>query len=166
MMTRSLAVLGSLAIFAAAAAAGQETVRVEPMDLEGPRPLAAQTASAVVRDYLEAWQSLNAALDRNQTDLLSQDFTGIALDKFSATVAEQARLGIRTRYLPRAHDIQIVFYSPEGLSVQLIDNLEYAVQLIDHEKVVATEPVHTRYVAVLTPAEVRWKVRVLQAGPQ
>ncbi len=146
--------------------ADQATVHVEPAIVQGPRPLAKETASAVVRDYLEAWQSLSAALEQNRAELLDQDFTGIAKDKFTETIHQQTQAGIRTRYQERSHDIQIIFYSPEGLSIQLVDNIEYDVQLLDHEKVQATVPVHTRYIAVLTPAEVRWRVRVLQAEPK
>ena len=154
-----------LAVFAASGAFGADngSVQIEPTNMQGPRPLAKQTATAVVRDYLEAWQSLNAALEQNRTDLLNQDFVGTARDKFAETIEEQGRLGIRTRYQVRSHDIRIVFYSPEGLSIQLVDDIEYDEQLLDHEKVQATVQVHARYIAVLTPAEVRWRVRVLQA---
>jgi hypothetical protein len=120
----------------------------------------------VVRDYLRAWQSLSTALEQNRADLLNQDFVGAAKDKFAETIEEQAKLGIHTRYQERSHDISIIFYSPEGLSIQLVDNIEYDVQLLDHEKVQTTQLVRARYVAVLTPAEVRWRVRVLQAEPQ
>jgi hypothetical protein len=105
-------------------------------------------------------------MEQNRAVLLTQDFVGNARDKFTATIDEQSKLGLSTRYQERSHDIQVTFYSPEGLSIQLVDNIEYDVQLLDHGKVQATEPVHARYVAVLTPAEVRWKVRVLQAEPQ
>jgi hypothetical protein len=144
----------------------QGSVKVEPSVLQGPRPLAKQTETAVVRDYLEAWQSLSAALEQNRTELLSQDFVGTARDKFAQTIEEQAKLGIRTRYQERSHDIRIVFYSPDGLSIQLVDNIEYQVQLLDHEKTQTTQVIRARYVAVLTPAEVRWRVRVLQTDSQ
>jgi hypothetical protein len=98
--------------------------------------------------------------------LLSQDFVGTARDKFAQTIEEQAKLGIRTRYQERSHDIRIVFYSPDGLSIQLVDNIEYQVQLLDHEKTQTTQVIRARYVAVLTPAEVRWRVRVLQTDSQ
>jgi len=75
-------------------------------------------------------------------------------------------LGLQTRYRDSAHDLQLVLYSPEGLSVQLIDTVTYDVQIMDHEKVQATQHVRARYVAVLTPTEVRWKVRVFQAEPE
>jgi len=32
--------------------------------------------------------------------------------------------------------------------------------------VLATEHVHTRYIVVLTPAELRWRVRIFQASPE
>jgi hypothetical protein len=73
---------------------------------------------------------------------------------------------MQTRYRDGAHDIQIVFYSPEGLSIQLVDTVEYDVQILDHEKIQATQHVRARYVAVLTPTEVQWKVRVFQAEPE
>jgi hypothetical protein len=52
------------------------------------------------------------------------------------------------------------------LSMQLLDTVEYDVQITDHNKVRATQHVRSRYVAVLTPTEVRWKVRIFQAEPE
>jgi hypothetical protein len=46
--------------------------------------------------------------------------------------------------------------------VELIDKVEYDVQIIDRDKVKATQRVTGRYIVVLTPAEVRWRVRVFQ----
>jgi hypothetical protein len=144
-------------------AAAQSTVRVEPTKLQGPRTLEDQTQAAVIRDYLKSWQSLSTALDHNNAEVLNADFVGTAKDKLTHTIQEQKALGIRTRYEDRAHDLHIVFYSPEGLSIELTDNVEYDVQLIDHDKPTATQHVRARYVVVLTPAEVRWRVRVFQA---
>jgi hypothetical protein len=164
-MIRSLAVLWPLLAVSGAFAANPALVQVEPLRLQGPRPLAQQTESAVVRDYLKAWQSLSAAMNQNRADLLNQDFVGVAREKLAAAIDQQARLGLHTSYRIRSHDIKIIFYSPEGLSIQVVDDIEYDEQLLDHEKVLAVQPVHARYVAVLTPTEVRWKVRVLQAEP-
>jgi hypothetical protein len=146
--------------------ADQAAVRVEPTNLHGPRVLAKQTETAVIQDYLQAWQSVDEALGQNRPDLLDRDFTGTAKDKLIDTIQEQTRLGLSTRYQDRAHDIQIVFYSPEGLSIQLIDKVEYDVQILDHDKVQTTQRVTARYIVVLTPAEVRWRVRVFQADPE
>ncbi|WP_158748699.1 hypothetical protein [Acidobacterium sp. S8] len=144
----------------------QVSVHVQPTNFQGPRQLQGQTQSAVIRDYLQSWQSLHTALDQNNAALLDPDFVGTAHDKLAATIQQQASLGIRTRYQDRAHDIQIVFYSPEGLSIQLIDNVDYDTQVLDHDKVLTTQRVHARYVVVLTPAEARWRVRLFQADSQ
>jgi hypothetical protein len=155
-------------LFCAIFASGsdQAAVRVEPTNSVGPRTLEKQTEAAVIRDYLQAWRGLCAALEQNRLDLLDPDFVGIAKEKSADTIREQINLGIRTRYRDTGHDLQLVFYSPEGMSIQLVDRVEYDVEILDHEKVQATQHVRTRYVAVLTPTEVRWKVRVFQAEPE
>ena len=141
-------------------------MRVEPPNLQGPRALNDQTTTAVIRDYLQAWQSVSAAFQQNRTALLNRDFVGTAKDRLVDTIHDQVTMGISTRYLDQSHDLQIVFYSPEGLSVQLVDNVEYEVQVIDHGKTQATQRMHARYVVVMTPAEVRWRVRIFQAEPE
>lgn len=146
--------------------ADQVSVQVEPPQLMGSRPLEKQTEAAVIRDYLQSWKGLQAALDQNQAGLLDPDFIGIARDKLAGTIEEQAKLGIHARYEAKSHDLQLVFYSPEGMSIQLIDKVVYDEQVLDHEKVLTTKQVQARYVVVLTPSEVRWKVRVFQAAPE
>ncbi len=162
-MPRSLAIMCMALAAAPLICAAQPDVRVEPAQLQGPRQLEQQTQAAVVRDYLKAWQSLATALDRNDPELLGRDFVGAARDKLAGTVQQQAAVGIHTRYQDKTHDIQIVFYSPEGLSIELTDDVEYSVQILDHDKLQTTQQVRARYIVVLTPAEVRWRVRVFQA---
>jgi len=144
----------------------QASVHVEAPDLHSPRPLAKQTADSAVRDYLQSWHSMKAALAQNQASLLSPDFVGSALDKLTSTVQQQAKAGIHTRYVERSHDIKIVFYSPEGLSIELVDNVEYDQQVFNGDTLLTSQPLRARYIAVLTPSEVRWRVRVLQATPE
>jgi hypothetical protein len=165
-MARSLLTLCALLAATAGYGSGQAAVRVEAPHLEGPRTLQQQTADAAIRDYLESWQSMSSALDQNRADLLDADFVGAARSEIAGAIQEQAALGLRTRYQDRSHDIQIVFYSPEGLSIELTDTIEYDVQIVDHDKPLTTERVRTRYLAILTPSEVRWRVRVLQADPE
>jgi hypothetical protein len=156
----------AIALATSAFAQQQPEVQVQPPSLDGSRPLEKQTQAAVVRDYLEAWQKFRAALDQNQAAYLNQDFVGTAREKLGATIAAQAKLGIHAHYQDQSHNLQIVFYSPDGLSLELIDNVEYNEQVVDHDKILATQHVKARYLAVLTPAEVRWKVRVFQVDPQ
>ena len=116
-----------------------------------------QGRAAVIRDYLQAWSTLATAFDQNRSNLLDRSFTGTAREKLADTILQQAKLGIYTRYRASAHDLQLVFYSPEGLSIQLVDTVEYDVQILDGKKAQATQHVRARYVAVLTPTEVRWR---------
>src|ERR1700736_4161165 len=148
---------------ASALATTQATVHVQPSHLEGPRPLAEQTAKAVVQNYVESWQTLRTALDQNRADVLDRDFVGSEKDKLTEKIQQQAKMGLRTSYQDRSHDIQIVFYSPEGLSIELTDNVEYDQQILDKYKVLTPQHVSARYVVVLTPSETRWRVRVFQA---
>jgi len=144
--------------------ADEPTVRVAPSQLQGSRPLEKQTESSVIRNYLESWKSLQEALDQNQAGKLDRDFVGVARDKLGDTIEAQNRMGVHTRYQDLSHDLQIVFYSPEGLSIQMTDNVEYRQQIFEKDKVLSTTVVRRRYLVVLTPSEVRWQVRILQAG--
>ena len=160
------ALLAALPILTTLLFAGSEqpSVHVAPMDTVGPRPVEKQTQTSVVRDYLQAWQTLDAALSQNRADLLDGSFVGVAKEKLADTIREQYDLGIKTTYRDQSHDLQVVFYSPEGLSIQLLDNVEYDMEVSDHGKTLGTQHVRTRYVAVLTPTESRWKVRIFQSG--
>lgn len=166
---RRLLIFGALFVAAAALSAGQDTpagspsVRVEPAHLSGPRALADNTEQGAIGDYLESWKAMSSALDQNQPSLLNVDFVGTARDKLTQTIHEQQAAGIHTHYQDRAHDLQIVFYSPDGLSIELVDTVDYDVQVFDRDQQVTTQQAHARYVVLLTPAEVRWRVRVLQA---
>jgi hypothetical protein len=156
--------LSVLAFATANHAAAQASVRIEPtVDLRGPRALEEQTASAAVLDYLQSWQSLSAALEQNRADLLGTGFAGTALDKLGETVEEQAGAGLHTHYQVSSHDIKIVFYSPEGLSIELTDTAEYDMQVFADGKPITSQHMRVRYIVVLTPAEARWKVHDFQA---
>lgn len=167
-MSRRWPVLGLALAMAIACWAQEPSVQVRPPDLHGSRELdpSGVTEKAVVRDYLESWQSMRKALDTNQASLLSPEFVGTAHDKLADVIAQQTKIGIHTRYLDRSHDLQIVFYSPEGLSIQLIDNVTYDEQVMQGGTVLASQPIHARYLAVLTPTDVRWTVRIFQPDLQ
>ena len=163
-MLRDFALVCVSIILASGMATAQPEVTVDTSQLKGPRALEDQTKAAAIRDYLESWQAVDEAFKQGQPSLLEEDFIGTAKDKLADAIDEQAKAGIETRYRDRAHHIQFLFYSPEGLSIELIDDAEYDVQVLDHGKAVSTVPTAARYIVVLTPAEVRWKVRVMQAA--
>lgn len=139
------------------------SVKIEPPALQGSRILEKPTEQSVVRDYLHSWKTLSMALDNNNPAGLNTEFAGTALDMLTNTIDAQAKAGIHTRYVERSHDLQIIFYSPEGLSIQMTDDVAYDQQVLDKDKVVTTQPVHRRYLIVMTPSEVRWRVRIFQA---
>jgi hypothetical protein len=161
----AFALLGFVTVFADAL--DEPAITVTTSGFTGPRNMEQQTKTAVVRDYLASWQAMSNALSNNDASLLDADFVGVAHEKLLVTITEQQNLQLRTVYTvykERSHDIHLLFYSPEGLSVQLVDTVEYDVQLLDHGKLQGTQHVRTRYLAVLTPTEVRWKVRIFQAA--
>ena len=160
---RSLILISALAGAVSAFAADEPSVRVQTPHLKGPRQLQEQTANAAVRDYIESWTSMSKALQGNRPELLDRDFVGTAREKLASTIKEQNAAGVHTVYRDRSHDVQILFYSPEGLSIELADSVEYDVELFQADKSVATQHVHTNYIVVLTPSEVRWRVRIFQA---
>ena len=156
------------AILSAGAVSGSTQipqVRVEPAIPSVSSNLQEQTRDAVIRDYLHSWRTMSAAFEQNRAVLLEAEFVGVAKEKMTDAILQQARLGIRTRYAVRSHDLQLTFFSPEGLSVELTDKVVYDFQLIDHGKVIAKQQMISTYVVVLTPAETRWRVRVFQAIP-
>lgn len=162
-MSKSLLILCTFMTATSGFASPQASVHVEPADPQGSRALQQQTGATAIRDYVQSWQNLRDALEENRENLLDQDFVGVARDKLAGTIRQQATLGIHTRYQDRSHDVQIVFCSPDGLSIELKDTVEYEVQITDHDKPQTPQRVRAHYIVVLTPTEVRWKVRVFQA---
>lgn len=165
-MVRSLLFLCAVVAGSSQLGVAEASVRVEPTNLKGPRVLEDQTEKAAIRDYLQAWRSMGAALGNNRGDLLDASFVGNAKDKLKETIQQQTTLGMSTRYQDRAHDLTIVFYSPDGLSIEMEDKVDYDVEVIDQGKLQATRRVSAHYVVVMSPAEVRWRVRVFQAKPE
>jgi len=164
-MLKGFVIVCASLVAAAGSGAAQPDVRVSTASLNAPHPLNDETRNAAIRDYLQSWQSLSQALGQNRADLLDADFVGTARDRLASTIRNQAALGLSTRYQDRSHDIQVLFYSPEGLSIELADTVAYDEQVTENGKPLTSVPETARYIVVLTPSEVRWRVRVLQAVP-
>ncbi|HEX6880971.1 MAG TPA: hypothetical protein VF135_11450 [Terriglobales bacterium] len=127
-----------------------------------PRDVEDQTKEAVIRDYGKAWQSLEQALEQNRADLLATDFVGFAKDKWTQTVKAQNSAKLSRRIVDHGHHLEVLFYSVDGSAMQLRDTAQLEVQYLDDGKVVHKESMTARYLALLTPAENSWKVRILQ----
>ncbi len=131
----------------------------------GPRTVEETTERSVARDYAAAWKAMAQALDQNRTDLLGSNFTGTANDKLTASILEQRKSGLHQRIVDKGHNVEAVFYSPEGSAMELHDSAQVQLQLMDGNKVVRSEDATFHYVVLLTAAENSWKVRVLEAVP-
>jgi hypothetical protein len=145
-------------------AAGHPEVTLNVLNTT-PRQVEDTTQKAIERDYAAAWQALADALEQNRPDLLAANFLGAAHEKLEQTISEQRKSGLHQRYIDKGHRVNAVFYSPEGSAIELQDTAALQIQVLDGEKVLHSEDVTVRYVALLTAAENSWKVRVLEAVP-
>jgi hypothetical protein len=130
----------------------------------GPRQVEESTQQAIERDYASAWQALSSALANNSTAPLNENFVGYALDKFTRRVKDQRQNGLKTRIVDRGHKVDAIFYSPDGSALELRDTATLETQVLDGETVIYSDQAQVHYYAVMTGAEDRWKVRVLESA--
>ncbi len=131
----------------------------------GPREVEDQTVQAVQRDYSSAWKSLAQAVDENRADLLNANFLGSAREQAMQLLEQQSSNGLHQRYVDKGHNVQVAFYSVDGSAMMLHDTAQLEIQQLDGGNVVHSEQVTLHYLALMTPAENSWKVRVLESVP-
>ena len=131
-----------------------------------PREVEEVTQNAILRDYTLAWQGISTALANNTLQPLNENFSGFALDKLTQRVKDQKQNGLSTRIIDRGHKVEAVFYSPDGSAVELKDTASIETQVLDGGTVIHSDQAQIQYYAVMTGAEDRWKVRVLQSSAQ
>lgn len=129
------------------------------------RPVEDLTRKSVARDYARAWRTLNQALTQNRAEGLENDFVGVAQEKLAAAVEDQAKAGLHRRYVDHGHKVDVLFYSPDGVSIQLRDTANVELQVLDGDRLIHSEQLTLHYISLMTPTEVRWKVRLLQEIP-
>jgi hypothetical protein len=156
----SLAVL--VAAFAGSALAGNPEVTFDA-SAAVPRQVEDSTVAAVIRDYSAAWGQLAQAVEQNRSELLNTGFTGVARDGFLELISSQQKSGLHQRYVDHGHKLKAILYSADGSALEVHDTAQIEFQLMDGDKVVGSQSQTMHYVAALTPAENRWKIRVLQA---
>lgn len=154
----------TLLISAPMFAAEHPSVQINSKKAE-PREMEDTTEKAIVRDYTKAWETMTVALAQNRAAAIPADFIGYAQDELQRRVEEQQKTGLHTRYVDHGHKLQAVFYSQDGSAMQLRDTAQLEIQLLDGDKVIHSDRVTQDYLVLMTPAENRWKVRVLQAVP-
>ena len=128
-----------------------------------PRHVEEGTMASVQRDYGHAWHAMAAAMEENKAGLLGSDFVGLAKDQLSQVVADQSKSGLKRRYIDHGHQVRVVFYSHDGSAMELHDTVRLEIQLLDGDKVVHSDQGTFYFLAVMTPAENSWKVRLLES---
>jgi hypothetical protein len=129
-----------------------------------PRELEDNTQQAIMRDYSAAWKGLSTALANNSLAPLRENFIGFALDKFTQRVQQQQQNGLTTRIIDRGHKVDALFYSPDGSAVELRDTASIETQVLNGGSIIHSDQAQIHYYAVMTGAEDRWKVRVLESS--
>ena len=129
-----------------------------------PREVEDVTQNAVLRDYTLAWQAIGTAFETNTLRPLNDNFTGFALDKLSQRVKDQKQHGLTTRIIDHGHKVEAIFYSQDGAAIELKDTATIETQVLDGGKVIHSDQAQLHYYAVMTGAEDRWKVRVLESA--
>ena len=131
-------------------------------DNAGPRELQDTTRASITKAYARAWEVMAQALGSNSAAKLDSAFIGTAREDLGRRIAGQKKNGLTTRVVDRGHKVDVLFYSPEGMSMQLRDTAQVEVQVLDGDHVVHSDTATRHYIVIMTPTEVTWKVRVLQ----
>ena len=129
-----------------------------------PREVEDVTQNAIVRDYTLAWQAISTSLANNTLQPLNDNFAGFALDKFTQRVKDQKQNGLTTRIIDHGHKVDAIFYSQDGAAIELKDTASIETQVLDGGTVIHSDQAQIQYYAVMTGAEDRWKVRVLESA--
>jgi hypothetical protein len=132
----------------------------------GPRIVEDLTQKALIRDYALGWRNLADAFDSASATPLDGNFVDTARSDLGEAIAGEARSGLRSRYSEQHHDVQVVFYAPEGDGIELHDTMQCQLQIVDGAKVIHEEQLKMHYVVLMTPAADRWVIRQFQAVPQ
>jgi hypothetical protein len=138
---------------------------VELTASRGPRDIEDLTRQKILHDYAAAWQTLDAGLEQNRSQLLNDYFTGFAKDEFTRTIQQQAATGIHRHYVDHGHKLEVLFYSPDGGVMQLQDTADHEVQIFDGDRLLHSEKMTARFLVLMTPGADRWMVRLLQDVP-
>ncbi|HTW59110.1 MAG TPA: hypothetical protein VMD99_13340 [Terriglobales bacterium] len=127
-----------------------------------PRGVEKPTARRILADYRFAWTNLARAVAANSAGPTQGLFTGTAKKWLDATIASQRQSGLVTKYLNQNHNLEAIFYAPEGDVMELHDTAQYQMQIFDGGKLIYDQPVVMHYVVLMTPGADRWLIRQLQ----
>ena len=158
-----LAISGAVPLLKRMLADTKPSVQLEVKNAQ-PREVEDVTQNAIVRDYTLAWQAISTSLANNTLQPLNDNFAGFALDKFTQRVKDQKQNGLTTRIIDHGHKVDAIFYSQDGSAIELKDTASIETQVLDGGTVIHSDQAQIQYYAVMTGAEDRWKVRVLESA--
>jgi hypothetical protein len=160
-----LAISGAVPLLKRMLADTKPSVQLDVKNAQ-PREVEDVTQNAIVRDYTLAWQAISTSLASNTLQPLNDNFAGFALDKFTQRVKDQKQNGLTTRIIDHGHKVEAIFYSQDGAAIELKDTASIETQVLDGGTVIHSDQARIQYYAVMTGAEDRWKVRVLESAAQ
>ena len=161
----ALAMSGAVPLLKKILADSKPSVQLNVKNVQ-PRDVEEVTQNVILRDYTAAWQAIGTALAGNTLQPLNDNFSGFALDQLTGRVKDQKQHGLTTRIIDRGHKVDAIFYSPDGSAIELQDTASIETQVLDGGTVIHSDQAQIKYYAVMTGAEDRWKVRVLQSVAQ
>ena len=129
-----------------------------------PREVDDTVQQAIARDYASAWQALAAALAANHPAALNDNFIGFAQDKLLRRIQDQQRAGLTTRIVDHGHQVEAIFYSIDGAAMELRDTATLETEILEGNTVIHSDRTEVHFYVVMTGAEDRWKVRVLESA--
>jgi hypothetical protein len=133
------------------------------VDHATPREVDDTVQQAIARDYASAWQALASALNNNNVAALNDNFIGFAQDKLTHRIHDQQQAGLKTRIIDRGHKVDAIFYSTDGAAIELRDTATLETEILEGNTVVHSDQAQVHFYVVMTGAEDRWKVRVLES---
>ena len=161
----ALAVSGGVPLLQLIFADTKPAIQLTVKDAQ-PRDVEDVTQTAIQRDYTAAWQAISTALANNMLKPLNDNFSGFALDKLTQRVKDQKQQGITTRIIDHGHKVNAIFYSQDGSAIELKDTASIETQVLAGGKIIHSDQAQIHYYAVMTGAEDRWKVRVLESSAE
>ncbi|HEV3042057.1 MAG TPA: hypothetical protein VHA33_30130 [Candidatus Angelobacter sp.] len=161
----ALAISGAVPLLMRTFADSKPSIEVN-FDNTGPREVEDTTQKAIVRDYTSAWQAMATALSNNDTSSLRQNLVGFALDQLTQRVKDQQSSGVKSKIIDHGHKVDAIFYSKDGSAMQLHDTVNVETQVLEGNTVIHSEQSQIQYYAIMTSAEDRWKLRVLESVPE
>lgn len=162
--TRTKLIMLLSMIFAGAPAVCAPNVELSATGV-GPRQMEPTLQQSIPRDYVKAWQVLSSAVEAGDPTQLDQYWVGVAHDKFQRLIHDEAKTGIKVHYRDISHKLKAAFYPSDGAALLLYDDVQLEMQVQQSNRVIHTQKTSARYLVLMTPAQDRWVVRVLQQIP-